>query len=395
MRLTVLAAANGVSSVGDTLTVVALMLALQNQSGGSFTVSLLVLLGLLPSVFLAPVVAPLLDRVETTRILVATLTARCLIGVLLAFAVDVPWILMLVAVGSVISAVDSPALMLLVPASQKPGANPAAGYARMDAFRSVGALAGPALAGLLVGLIGVRWVLLADAASYGVLAVVVILLGARRHPPAQKAAARPSWFQQVRVGPAALMANRTVGTAAIALAVAILFTSLITVAEVGYATTVLGAPAAVYGALVSVQAVGRLVSSTLIAPRLPEARQPAALIAGGLLMGGALVSLGLWPSMPAAFAGVFLVGIANALQSIAIRAIVVGAVERGEQGRAFAAVIAMNNGATMAGTAAAGPLVAAAGAAATLTVAGVGTLTATVPAILAVRAAANRVTGSG
>lgn len=385
MRLTALAAANGVSAAGETLTVVALMLVLQGRPDGSFAVAALVLLGLLPSVFLGPMLAPLLDRLETSVVLVVTLAFRCVVGVALAFAVDVPWILLLVGIGSVVSAIDSPALMLLVPPAQKPGANPAVGYARMDAFRSVGVLVGPAAAGLLVDVLGIRLVLLVDAATYGLIASVIAVLGVRRRPPAQKAQARPSWFRQVRVGPAALRQNRTVATAVIALAAAILFTSLITVAEVDYATTVLQAPAAVYGALVSVRAVGRLAAATLVAPRLPARLQPAALGAGGLLMGIALLALGLAPSIPLAFVGLFLVGAANALQSIAIRSIVVGAVETGEQGRAFAAVIALNNASTMAGTAAAAPLVALAGPAATLAIAGAGTLAATVPALGALR----------
>ncbi|WP_348787382.1 MFS transporter [Leifsonia sp. NPDC080035] len=387
MRLNILASASGLSAVGDTLTVVALMLALQGRPGGSYVVSMLVLIGILPSVLLGPVVAPILDRVETSRLLIATLSLRCATGIALAFAPDVVWILVFLAAGSVVSAIDAPALLLLVPETQRPGANPAAGYARVDAFRSVGALAGPALAGFLVGVLGVQAVLLVDAASFAALGLVVLALGVRRHPPADRTSTGPSWFHQIRVGPAALAGNRTLATASLALAVAIVFTSIITVAEVSYTTVVLAAPAFVYGVLVSVQAIGRLVSAAVLAPLLPARRQPAALVAGGILMGVALLALGVWPSIPMAVTGLFFVGVANALQSIAIRSLVVSSVEPGARGRAFAAVIALNNGATMAGTAAAGPLVAVAGAAFALMLAGAGTIAATVPAIRAVRAA--------
>jgi len=381
VKLSALAAASGVSSVGDTLTIVALMLTLQSGPGSSFAVAVLVLLGLLPSVFIGPLVAPMLDRVETSTVLVATLALRCVIGVALAFASDVPAILLLVALGSVVSAVDSPAMMLLVPAVLKPGANPAVGYARMDAYRSVGALAGPALAGLLVDLVGVRTVLLADAASFGLLSLVVLALRVRRYPPSEKAAARPSWFTQVRVGPQALRKNRVVGTASLTLAVAIVFTSLITVAEISYARESLHATATVYGLLVSSQAVGRLVSAALIGPRIPPHRQTTALVLAGILMGAALLAVGVLPSIGVAFVGLFLVGVANSIQSLAIRTIVVSSVDASEQGRAFAAVIALNNGATMAGTASAGPLVVAAGGAVTLIIAGAGTILATLFAL--------------
>lgn len=385
MRTTALAAAYGVSAFGDTLAVVALMLWFQERPDGSFAVSALVLLGLLPSVILGPVMAPLLDRFETSRVLVVALLLRCLIGVVLAYTSEVPWILVLVAAGNIVSAVDSPAMMLLVPATLRPGANPAVGYARMDAFRSVGSLAGPASAGLLVGVIGTEGVLLLDAASFGILALVILGLRVRRQPADASASAKPSWFRQVAAGPAALRRSPTVATAALALAAAIVFTSLITVAEVEYIRGTLHAPVAVYGALVTVQSAGRLISAALIAPRVPPRLQPASLAVGSGLMGAALLAVGLIPSLAVAFAGLFVVGLANALQSIAIRAIVVTAVDDSERGRAFAAVMALNNGSTILGTAAAGPLIAACGAAVTLTISGAGTLMAALPALRYVR----------
>ncbi|MFJ3394984.1 MFS transporter [Leifsonia aquatica] len=381
MKTTTLAVAAGVSATGDTLAVVALMLALQGRPDGSYAVAALVLLGLLPSVLLGPLLAPLLDRFETTKILVLTLALRCALGFALAFAGDLPVILVLVAAGNIVSAIDSPGMMLLVPATMRPGSNVAVGYARMDMFRSIGMLAGPALAGVLIDVIGIRGVLLIDAASFGALAVVIAALRVRRSPPEHPERARPSWFRQVAAGPGALRRSPAIATAAIALAVAILFTSLITVAEVEYVRSTLHAPAAIYGALVSTQAVGRLVSAALIAPRIPQRHQPAALALGSVLMGGALLAVGLLPSTPTAFIGLFLVGVANALQLIAIRAIVVDAVDESERGRAFAAVIALNNGSTMLGTVAAGPLVAVVGAAVTLTIAGAGTLVAALPAL--------------
>ncbi|MDN4597089.1 MFS transporter [Leifsonia virtsii] len=386
MKTTTLAAASGVSALGDTLAVVALMLALQDRPGGSFAVSALVLLGLLPSVLLGPLVAPLLDRFETTRILAITLVLRCLIGVLLAYAGDLPWMLVLIAAGNVVSAVDSPAMTLLVPATMRPGANPAVGYARMDAARSVGTLVGPAIAGLAVGVIGTQGALLVDAATFGVLAAVIVGMRVRRHSPMERSAERPSWFAQVAAGPAALRRSPTIATAVVALAAAIVFTSMITVAEVEYARDILDAPAVVYGALVSAQACGRLLCAAVVAPRIPVCLQPSALAAGSALMGVALLVMGLLPATPVAFAGLFVVGLANALQSIAIRAIVVTSVDEDQRGRAFAAVIALNNGSTMLGTAAAGPLVAVFGAATALAVSGIGTLVAAIPAVRHVRA---------
>lgn len=84
-RLHVLTAAQGVSAAGDGVTVVALLLALQEQGASAYVVSALVLVELLPSVFLGPVLAPLLDRFETARVVSVTLALRALIGVGIVF----------------------------------------------------------------------------------------------------------------------------------------------------------------------------------------------------------------------------------------------------------------------------------------------------------------------
>ncbi|MEZ2371534.1 hypothetical protein [Arthrobacter sp. RCC_34] len=66
-KLDFLAAGQGVSSAGDAMTPIALMLAFQSAGADPLLVPLVLVLGLLPSVVLGPVLAPLVDRMESSR----------------------------------------------------------------------------------------------------------------------------------------------------------------------------------------------------------------------------------------------------------------------------------------------------------------------------------------
>lgn len=376
MRSNVLAVSQGLSAGGDAMAVIALMLLLQGQGASSVLVSALVMINLLPSVVLGPLFAPMLDRIETARLLIITLSARALLGVAIAFAPSTEVMLCFVAVAAVVSAVDGPAMTMLVPTALPAGVAPTVGYARSDTCRGIGALLGPAVAGVMVGAVGTRLTLLVDAGTFAVLVGVIAASGLRR-PPQFEAVRRPNWFQQVAAGPHALFRDRTVAAAVIALAAAILFTSSITVAQVFFVRQDLNEPATVYGFIVTVRAFGRLVASSLVVPRIATRHQPVALWAAGILMGVSLTIVGLWQELPVAFVGLFLVGVSNSVQSLAIRGIVQERTAAGSQGRAFAAMMAVNNGSTMIGTAAGGPLVAVLGGAGALVLGGAGTLLAT------------------
>lgn len=379
-RLNVLATAHGISSAGDSLFLVALLLVLQEQGASSFLVSALVLVNLLPTVVLAPILAPLLDKVETTRLLTVTLAVRALLGIGIAFVPDTGLLLVLVTLAATISTIDSPAMTLLIPVAVPGESAASVGFARADAFRSIGALVGPAAAGLLVGTIGPHLTLLIDAATFVILLVTIKLLRLQRPPLRQQSEGR-SWWNQVRSGPQALAGDRVIAASVATLAGAIVFTSLITVAQVFFIREALGQPSTVFGFIITAGALGRIVAATVVAPRVPADRQTHALWLGGVLMGVSLIGTATWQVLPVAFVGFFLVGVANSVQSIAIRGILYDRAPQTVHGRAFTAMFALNNASTMVGTAAGGPAVALLGSVGALAVSGGGTLIVTIAAI--------------
>ncbi len=125
-----------------------------------------------------------------------------------------------------------------------------------------------------------------------------------------------------RAGPNILFRDRMVGASVMSVAGAILLPTIITVAQVFFVREELGAPAAVCGFMVTGMALGRLVTSTFIEPRVPSARQPQALSIGGMLKGYSLPIVSIRQRIAVTFAALFPVGVGNSLQSLAIRAIV-------------------------------------------------------------------------
>ncbi len=385
--LTAVALAYAVSSMGDQIALVALTLRFYEQGASGVLISALVVAGVLPVVVVGPLAAPLIDRVESRRLITVVTLVQAIVVAVIAFTDHVGVTLVLVvALGAGLSIV-SPALLLLVPAITGEE-RVAHGYGRLEAFRAVGNAVGPALAGVLVAAFGSRVALLVDAVTFVLMAVLLAVVTVRREPVP---AARPRWSQQVREGVTVLGRNRLLATAIAALAAAVVFTATMSVARVFFAREDLGTTNIGYGLVVTAHAVGMVAASVLLAPRVPVAAQPRVLAGAGLLMGLALTVVATIPILAVALVGFVLTGVANAMQSLAIRNLIHAEVPAEVRGRAFASASAVLNGANLSGTALGGPAVVLLGGAATLLVAGLGAVVATLaaaPALLKRRPAA-------
>ncbi|MGK8511273.1 MFS transporter [Nocardia asiatica] len=377
MRLAVLAAALGISAAGGSVARIALLLLLQDHS--ALWVSAFLFASLAPGVFLAPLLAPAVDRIESRRLLRTTLLAQAVVtlGMAASGSLPVGVIVGLAFTAGCLSALNAPAMMLLAEqADEVAASNPARAYATLDAARMTGVLAGPALGGAAVGLLGFSVTMILDAASSCVLVALVAVLGLRRLPP-ETGTQRPTWWKQVAEAPVLLASDAVVRAAMASLAVAIVFTAIFTVAEVFYVRDTLSASPVMFGVVTTAFVVGRLVTSSWIAGRVPPHRQAQMLVVAGLLMGAGLAGAGASHSLVGAMFGFAAAGVANSLQVSAISVLISTHVPAEVKGRAFAAMGSFNSGATVLGTLLGAPVVAGAGPAGALVVAGVGTFAAT------------------
>lgn len=376
--LWVVASSYGLSSMGDQMAVVSLTLRLHNQGQSAAVISALVIASVVPVVLVGPLAAPLVDRMDSRRLIVIVTVLQTLVAAGLALVENVALtIALLVLLGAGLS-LASPALQLLVP-HLTGDENAARGYARLEAFRTGGNVAGPVLAGLLVAAADARLALLINAATYATMAAALMLLPSQSKP-ASSARSSMSWLAQVRQGVGVLAEDRLLRTAISALACAIVFTAMLSVARVFFIRDDLRASDAGYGWLVTAHTVGMLLSSLLLAPRIPLNWQPRILVGAGILMGAALIGSASVPVFAVASVAFVLTGIANSLQGLAIRNLIHDRVPTEVRGRAFASSGAVLNGANLAGTALGGPTAGLLGGAGALQLAGAGTFLATLAA---------------
>lgn len=378
MRLIVLAVALGIASAGGSVARIALLLLLEDHS--ALSVSAFLFASLVPGVFLAPLLAPAVDRVESRRLLTVTLLGQAVITSGMAAAAELPIgvILVLAFTAGCLAALNAPAMMLLAEkADETAAANPARAYSTLDAARMTGMLAGPALGGAAVGLLGFSFTMVVDAAATCLLVALLAALRLQRNPT-ESLGKRPTWWKQVTEAPVLLASDAVVRAAMAALAAAIVFTAIFTVAEVFYVRDTLGATPLLFGVVTTAFVIGRLITSSWIAGRIPPGKQAETLVFAGLLMGSGLAGAGLSHSLIGAMAGFAAAGVANSLQVSAISVLIGTHVPPEVKGRAFAAMGSFNNAATVLGTLLGAPAVAAAGPAGALILAGAGTFTATV-----------------
>ncbi len=153
----------------------------------------------------------------------------------------------------------------------------------------------------------------------------------------------------------------------------ILFAAMDNVAEVFFARDTLGAGAWGYGVLASAWLVGMVGGATLIARRLGDDRLLRSMALAAVVNGAAVFAAAAIGSLPLAVALFALGGVANGVETVAMRSLIVHRVADRFRGRAFASYGALVNGMQIGATAAAGALVAGLGGRVALLVGGAGT----------------------
>lgn len=213
-------AARAVSMFGDSLSLVALLLYLAEDTGQAFAVAALLLVGDFAPSLLAPLTGAISDRFDLRRIMIGCELAQAAAVLLIALTLPpLPVLLGLVALRAVAAQVFQPASRVtvprLVPDRDLESANSALGLGSngMEAL-------GPLAAAALLPLIGIRGVLLIDVATFLVAAALLAFLP--RLPPITAAEDTPRRFlTDARAG------LRYVATAPLVRAVVIGFTAVV------------------------------------------------------------------------------------------------------------------------------------------------------------------------
>ncbi|MEO8476522.1 MAG: MFS transporter [Actinomycetota bacterium] len=366
-------ASTGLSALGDELALIALTIKVADLTDSGPAVAALLVAGLLPMVLLAPVAGYLVDRYETTRTLALSVFFQAGLAVGLAFTTNLPLLLVLAFLLGAGAAISSPAVYTLAPVVVgEDRVTEANSY--LESGRYVGMVAGPALAGVLANGPGARAAMLVDAGTFVVIGAAALALRVRRHASQEESEGRQRGH--MREGFRFIRHDRVLLLAFTAVGAVILFAAMDNVAEVFFAREALNAGDWGFGLLASGWLLGMVGGAVLIGRTLPTERLVASWMTAAVVGGAAVAMAAAVPVIWFAVAMFVLGGVANGVQSVSARSLLVHRTPDRLRGRVFAAYGGLANGMLLAATASAGLIVAAFGGRVALLVGGIGTVVA-------------------
>ena len=218
----------------------------------------------LPYLVLGLVVGALVDRVRRRPVMVATDLAQAalLTAIPAAWAFDVlslPLLLVIVAGYGAASLVNGAASMSFVP-RLVPREDLQRAHSRLDGADAVAQAAGPAIAGVLVKLVGAPLAVLVDAATYLFSALVLMTVRVEETAPARTRT--PSLAREIREG--VRWVYRGSGLAVLASATHVWFAANAVLGAVlaPYALVTLGLSPQQFGIAVAMAGIGAIVGAT-------------------------------------------------------------------------------------------------------------------------------------
>jgi MFS family permease len=375
------------SALGNGAGYVALLIVGYERFSSAWAISLILLADLVPAMLLGPIFGAAADRWSRRRCMVVADIARAVafLGIILVDSFAATFALaMLAGVGT---GLFTPASLAAVPSLVTPSRLPAA-TALYGAITDLGFIAGPALAAPLLLAGGPEAILLGNAVTFALSALVLARLRFGAAPTSTDLGGpRPGLLREARDGLRALAGMAGVRAVVVASGAMLLFAGLFNVAELPFAKDELDASYAAFAVLAAVYGLGFVVGS-LSGSRGGE---PAALkrrFLGGLgIVGAGFIACGIAPGFAAALPAFALAGLGNGLILVYERLLIQTTVPDLMMARVFGAKDGLTAWAFAAAFVVAGALIEALGVRTVLVVAGIGGLLVWAISSLALRGA--------
>jgi MFS family permease len=328
-----LCTARVISFVGDALSLVALMLHVAETTGQAFAVALLLLVGDFAPALFGPLTGAVSDRFDRRRVLIGCELAQAALLLLIAVTLPpVPLLLALVGVRAVAGQVFLPASRSALPALVRER-DLGAGNAVLGFGMNSAEVLGPLLAAALFPLGGVRGVLLVDAASFLLSALVLRRLPPL--PPAPVERPRTSLLAEARAGLRFLAAVPAVRVIVLGFCAVVACTGIDDVALVLLATETFRAGDSAVGVLLSAVGIGLLFGYALLARFSARASMAVLLVVGFAVSSVGNLLTGLTWAVAAAFAMQAVRGLGIAGMDVAVNTLLPRLVPPSMLGRVF------------------------------------------------------------
>ncbi len=296
--LRVLGTARVVSVVGDALSLVTLMLHVQSVLGQALAIAALLLVGDFAPSLLSPFIGVVGDRFDRRTVMIVCEVAQCALLAVIAFTLPpLPVLLALVGLRAVLGQIFLPASRAAVPslvAEEDLGpANTVLGFGTNSAD-----VLGPLLAAALLTFLDTRGVLLVDAASFAVSALLLLRL------PKLVVPAEPgeSVLAGARTGLGEIWRNRAVRIIFLGFCGVVACTAIDDVAVIQLAKEVFAGSDSAAGVVLAAVGAGLLAGYALLAKGSARLGMVALLVTGFVLSSAGNLFTGLAWGVASAFA---------------------------------------------------------------------------------------------
>ena len=282
------------SSVGNGLGYVALLLLAYEIFHSAWAVSAILIADFLPAMFLGPLMGAVVDRLPRRTCIVLADLIGCAAFAALAFASAFWVVIALALLAGVGAALSSTATMAGLPEVFEEDELPKA-TSLYGIVEEAGVVGGPLLGALLLASGGVATLMLVNAVSFAVSALLIVTVRFRPlatvAAEAPEAAAETSLLRETADGLRALRDMAGARSLILTSTLAVLFFGILNVAELLFAREELGASETTFAALVATMSVGMTVGAVVGAGRADGNRWRRQYLLGLAVMGIAMVCI--------------------------------------------------------------------------------------------------------
>ncbi|MEN9566506.1 MAG: hypothetical protein RLZZ69_1702 [Cyanobacteriota bacterium] len=342
------------STFGDEVALIAFIFKVESVSSSGLSISMLLAAQLVPGILLSPFSGQLIDRFETTRVLVITLILQGLLLCLLATTNNIMLIILGAAILGCLFTVSGSALFTLLPimvnSSTSTLGKTAWANTVVEISQRFGSLIGTVLGGLIVAQTnGISMAFLTDGATFLIAAPVIWFSGIRRRSIEIDKSQQQKILAGVFAGIKILWQDRILRVVIPVFTAVMLASSVSDVAFIFFVRQVLEGNSVTYGILVAVWGGGIMFGALVGGTSFVEKRLELFSMFGATIIGVSLGVSGIFPTLIVAIATYVVGGMANGLFNVAVRTLLHQRVFDQMYGRAFAAYFALRNTAIITG----------------------------------------------
>jgi MFS family permease len=373
------------SALGNGMAIVALLVIAYDREPSPWAITLVLLAYDLPPGFLGPLAGALVDRVSRRYCVIAADIVRAGAFAGLAVVGGIEATVGFAFLAGAATALYSPAALAALPSLVDRERLPTV-TSLYGGITDTGRTVGPALAAAAFPLFGADGVMMINAATFAISAIVLAAIPFGESVRGEPVDQAPSFMQEVREGLRETTRVPLVRVVVITSTGIILFASMLNVAELPLANEI-GIGASGFALLLTAQGVGVVLGSLSGARRGGLSEYKVRYAVAGAAVAAGLIALSLLPFFVAALLAFAVYGIGNGLMVVHERLIFQLAIPQRLMGRAFALLDALGAWAFAAAYLIAGLTVSALGTRGAIAAAGAGALATTLYAAVALRRA--------